>query len=222
LAASREPVTNGNGRGSHPITGPPGDDGGRVSQGLADVLMHRLFSAGLDLHAALTYIEADLAKEITVAKIHKAIDGLDRAIRDFRGMVFDLHPDDSSTRAGLRTLIVEAVERACAPGCAFPALTLGPGIETVIGQSAWQKVARLVHRTLSLVPGERLPDVHVLVTADPRPPTWLVIHLDAPRNDLAEVSGRLHALHGRDVLCQDLPRSPERCRIRLEWPMAVR
>lgn len=221
MAASREPVTNGNGRGSL-ITGPPGY-GERVSHGLADALMHRLFAVGLDLHAALTYIEADLAKDVMVDKIHKAIDGLDGAIKDFRGVVFDLHPEGSSSeRAGLRTLIVEAVERACAPGGACPALTLGHGIERVICQPAWQQVARLVHQTLTLVPGERLPDVHVMVTADPRPPTWLVMHLDAPADDLAEVTGRLRVLNGMDVSCQDLPRSPERSRIRLEWPMAVR
>jgi hypothetical protein len=215
----------------------PGDDDrldetGRISQGLADVLVHRLFAVGLDLHAALTYIEADIADDMTIEKIHKAIGGLDGAIRDFRAVVFDLHPEGLMAQAGLRTLIVEAVERACAPGGGRPVLTLGQGMEAVIDQPAWQQVARLVHRTLTLVPGERLCDTHVVVTADPRPPTRLVMHIDGPVRDLAGVAGRLRAVdehtpreddrHWRemDFSCQDVPRYPERSRIRLEWCMA--
>jgi hypothetical protein len=194
--------------------------------------MHRLFAVGLDLHAALAYIEADIADDVTIKKIHKAIGGLDGAIRDFRGVVFDLHPDGPVSQAGLRTLIVEAVERACAPGGGCPVLTLGHGMEDVIDQPAWHQVARLIHRTLTLVPGERLRDTHVVVTADPRPPARLVMHIDGPMGDLAGVAGRLRAVdehtppeddrHWRDMdfSCQDVPRYPERSRIRLEWCMA--
>lgn len=202
---------------------------GGITQGLADVLVHRLFAVGLDLHAALTYIEANIAGDVTVEKIHKAIGGLDGAIRDFRGAVFDLHPEGSATHPGLRSLIVEAVERACEPGRGCPVLTLGHGMERVIERPAWQQVARLVHRTLTLVPGEHLCDTHVVVTADPRPPTRLVMHIDGPVGDLA---GRLRAVDGRvsrqddahwhDFSCQELPRCPERSRIRLEWSMAPR
>jgi hypothetical protein len=189
--------------------------------------VHRLFAVGLDLHAALTYIEAHLAEGVAIDKIHKAINGLDGAIRDFRGVVFDLHPEGRVAHDGLRALIVEAVERACAPGGACPAITLGYGMETVIDEPAWQRAARLVHRTLMLVPCERLPDAHIMVTADPRPPTRLVMHIDAPAGALAEMAGRIRSLgaHGAgevDVSCQTLPRSPERSRIRLEWPVAPR
>jgi hypothetical protein len=226
-------VANGHGESMPPggVAELPGeedrlDESGRISQGLADVLVHRLFAVGLDLHAALTYIEADLGHDVTISKLHKAIGGLDGAIRDFRGVVFDLRPDGPSAQTGLRALIVEAVERACAPGGGCPVLTLGHGMEAVIDQPAWPHVARLVHRTLALVPLGRLSSTHVVVTADPRPPTRLVMHIDGPVRDLAGVAGRLRALDERgdgvhmDVSCQDLPRSPERSRIRLEWPMA--
>lgn len=202
----------------------------RISPGLADVLVHRLFAVGLDLHSALTCIEADLGDDATVERIHRAINGLDRAIRDFRGVVFDLHPGDEATPPGVRSMIVEAVERACAPSVARPALTLGRGLESVADPAVWQRVARLVHRTLTLVPGDRLASAHVAVAADPHPPQRLVVHIDAPARDLAGVAGRLRALEthdedraaGRttdrmDVSCQDLPRFPERTRIRLEW-----
>ncbi len=232
-----------------PVASGHGDDlapaGERIAPGMADALVHRLFAVGLDLHAALTYIEADIAGDATIEKIHKAISGLDGAIRDFRGVVFDLHPAGPATRASLRALIVEAVERACGPGGACPALTLGHGMESVLDRRAWQQAARLIHRTLALLCGERLADAHVVVTADPRPPARLVMHIDGPVRDLAGMAGRLRALdrraltgrgggsgarqdgaegramswHGMDVSCQTLPRSPDRSRIRLEWPM---
>jgi hypothetical protein len=205
-----------------------GAEGERISHGLADVLVHRLFAVGLDLHAVLTCIENGIAGDVTVEKIYKAISGLDGAIRDFRGVVFDLHPEGSAARPGLRALIVEAVERACAPGDARPAITLGHGLEAVADQTVWLQVARLVHRTLTLVPCERLSDAHVAVAADLRPPTRLVLNIDAPAADLAGVAGRLRALdehgmdmRGMDVSCQPLPQTPERSRIRLEWRMAA-
>ncbi|MCW2861085.1 MAG: Histidine kinase [Actinoallomurus sp.] len=219
-------MVNGDAGGRGPaLAGLPGDEGERISQGLADGLMHRLFAVGLDLHAALTYIEADISTHVTVDKLHKAIHGLDGAIRDFRGVVFGLYPEGAAERPnGLRTLIVEAVERACDPGEACPSITLGHGMEAVIDPPAWQRAAELVHRTLTLVPGEYLSAAHVAITADPRPPIRLVIHIDAPAGNLAEFTGRLRALNGCgvDLSCQALPRSPERSRIRLEWPMTPR
>jgi hypothetical protein len=204
----------------------PDDDAGRISQGLADVLVHRLFAVGLDLHAALTYIEANISEDLTVDKIHKAIGGLDNAIKDFRGVVFDLHPEGATGRDGLRALIVEAVERACAPGGVCPAITLGHGIDLLIDEPAWQEAARLVHRALTLVPCERLSETHVMVTADPRPPTRLVMHIDAPACDLTGVAGHLRTLggqggndHGMDISCRQA-RSPDRSRIRVEWPVS--
>ena len=233
MTTTRGPAANGHGGENAP--GPPGEadrrlgaEGERISQGLADVLVHRLFAVGLDLHAALTCIEGGIAGDVTAERIHRAIGGLDGAIRDFRGVVLDLHPEGSAVRPGLRALIVEAVERACAPGGARPAITLGHGLETVVDQTVWLQVARLVHRTLTLVPGERMSDAHVAVAADPRPPTRLVLHIEAPAVDLAGVAGRLRALdehdtdmRGMDVSCQVLPRTPERSRIRLEWPVAA-
>jgi hypothetical protein len=206
---------------------PVGEDE-RVCLGLADVLVHRLFAVGLDLHSALTCIESGIGGDVTAERIHRAISGLDGAIRDFRGVVLDLHPEGSAARTGLRSLIVEAVELACGPAGARPAITLGHGLEAVADRAVWQRAARLVHQTLALVPRELLSDAHVAVAADPRPPKRLVMHIDAPAGALAGVAGRLRALDtgGQDadrmnVSCQDVPRSPEHARIRLEWRMAA-
>jgi hypothetical protein len=196
---------------------PPRDEADRISHGMADVLMHELFAVGLDLHAALTYIEANVGREIAVDKIHQAIRGLDGAIRDFRGVVFDLHPDGVTPPAGLRALLVEAVERACGPAGDCPAITLGHGVDAVLDLPTAFQLARVLHRILTMVPGDRLPGAQVEVTTAGRPPNRLVVQVDAPVGDLSEVAGRVRSLDGRriEVSCQALARS--RSRIRLEY-----
>jgi hypothetical protein len=193
---------------------------GRLSQDMADVLVHRLFAVGLDLHAALTYIEAHIAEHVAIEKIHNAICGLDDALRDFRSLVFDLHQDGfpPSPPRSLRSLIVEAVERACEPaGGGCPMITLGSGVN-VTDEATSHQVARLIHRVLALVPAERLPSAHIEVAADPRPPGRLVVHIDVHVRDLADVVGRFGAMVGQhiDISCQALTRSPACSRIRLE------
>jgi hypothetical protein len=194
----------------------PGGEGDRIAPGMADVLVHELFAVGLDLHAALTYIEANIGREIAVEKIHQAIRGLDGAIRDFRGVVFDLHPDGTAPPAGLRALLVEAVERACGPAGACPAITMGHGVDAVLDLPTAFQLARVLHRVLTMVPGDRLPGAHVEVTADGPPPSRLVVQIDATMGDLCEVAGRVRSLDGQriEVSCHALARS--RSRIRLE------
>jgi signal transduction histidine kinase len=61
------------------------DDHDRIAEGLNDVVVRRLFSAGLALEAALGLIGEHRA----VGKIEHAISELDQAIADLRGTVFD-------------------------------------------------------------------------------------------------------------------------------------
>jgi hypothetical protein len=63
------------------------EDHERIAVGLNDVVVRRLFAAGLDLQAALGRIDDHLA----AGKIRHAVDELDQAIRDIRDTIFD-HP----------------------------------------------------------------------------------------------------------------------------------
>jgi signal transduction histidine kinase len=60
------------------------EDHDRIADGLNDVVVHRLFSAGLALEAALALIGAHPA----AGKIEHAIGELDQAIIDLRTAVF--------------------------------------------------------------------------------------------------------------------------------------
>jgi signal transduction histidine kinase len=57
----------------------------RIAGGMNDVVVHRLFSAGLALETALVL----MGDHPGAAKVQKAIGELDLAIRDFRNVLFD-------------------------------------------------------------------------------------------------------------------------------------
>ena len=62
----------------------------RVAAGLNDIVVHRLFSAGLSLETALGL----MGDQPRAAKVRDAIGELDLAIRDFRNVLFDHHRPD--------------------------------------------------------------------------------------------------------------------------------
>lgn len=56
----------------------------RIAAGLNDIVVYRLFSAGLSLETALGL----MGDQPGTAKVQEAIDVLDLAIRDFRNVLF--------------------------------------------------------------------------------------------------------------------------------------
>jgi hypothetical protein len=178
---------------------------------LADVLIRRLFGVGLDLHGALAHIDRG---SVAVEKVRSAVRGLDIAIKDVRGAVFDVGRGPFSS--GVRALVVEAVERACehTGGCS-PMIVFGQGVDAVSEQATSQRVALLIHEILTRVPDDRLSAARVEVIADSRPPPRLVAHIDVPGSDAAGVADRPE-VNGLDVSWHTLATSPARSRIRVE------
>ena len=66
-------------------------DHDRIAGGMNDIVVHRLFSAGLCLETALGL----MGDHHGAAKVQDAIGELDLAIRDFRNVLFDHHQPDS-------------------------------------------------------------------------------------------------------------------------------
>ena len=60
------------------------EDHDRIARGMNDVVIHRIFAAGLDLQAALGLI----GDQRGTSQICHAIDELDQAIRDIRDTIF--------------------------------------------------------------------------------------------------------------------------------------
>ncbi len=69
------------------------EDRERIAAGMNDLLVHRLFSAGLSLQAALGI----LGDHPAAGKVWDAVNDLDLAVRELRSILFDqLAPDDQS------------------------------------------------------------------------------------------------------------------------------
>jgi signal transduction histidine kinase len=64
------------------------EDRDRIALRMNDVVIHRIFSAGLHLQHALGL----LGDQRGTREIGQAVDDLDHAIRDIRDIVFDLGP----------------------------------------------------------------------------------------------------------------------------------
>lgn len=64
------------------------EDHDRVAPDINDTVIHRIFAAGLDLHAALRMI----GDHRGASPVYHAIDELDRAIRDIRDAVVNREP----------------------------------------------------------------------------------------------------------------------------------
>jgi len=60
-------------------------DRDRIANGMNDIVVHRLFSAGLCLQTALELI----GNHPGAAKVQEAVGELDLAIRDLRNVLFD-------------------------------------------------------------------------------------------------------------------------------------
>ena len=69
-------------------------DRDRIAEALNDVVINRIFSAGLALETALELMDSERA---AAGKVHEAIGELDMVIRDMRNVVFDhWQPDPPS------------------------------------------------------------------------------------------------------------------------------
>ncbi len=105
LLTQGSPASNGRAPGD---TGAPEmishltSDHDQIAQRLNDVVVHRIFAAGLDLHGALGLISDQAA----ASKIYHAIDELDQAIMGIRESIFGPGPRDP--QPGRRPRPVEA------------------------------------------------------------------------------------------------------------------
>ncbi|MGO8886804.1 MAG: hypothetical protein ACLQI7_24550, partial [Streptosporangiaceae bacterium] len=85
---SGEPLASGRTTDSAEMVLRLTEDHERIAQGLTDLVVRRLFAAGLDLQAALGL----LGEHRATAKVYHAIDELDQAIVDLRDSIFGPAP----------------------------------------------------------------------------------------------------------------------------------
>jgi ATP-dependent 26S proteasome regulatory subunit len=81
---TRDPPASNGAVGSAEVARHLIEDRDRIAQDMNDVVVSRLFAAGLDLHAALGRI----GNHSGATNIHHAIGELDQAIKDIRDVIF--------------------------------------------------------------------------------------------------------------------------------------
>jgi hypothetical protein len=91
-ASSGQAPAHGDPAGLAEITLRLVEDHDRIAQGLNDVVIRRLFAAGLDLHTALGLV----GDHCGAGRIRHAILELDHAIREIRDAIFDTGAPASS------------------------------------------------------------------------------------------------------------------------------
>jgi hypothetical protein len=96
-------------------------DRDRIAAGMNDLVVHRLFAAGLALETALGLMGGHPG----AGKVHEAVGELDLAIRDVRNVVFDHHHPDSPPRRAVLALPA-VLTRLTFPRAALPELSPVP------------------------------------------------------------------------------------------------
>jgi signal transduction histidine kinase len=116
----------------------------RIARDLHDVVIQRLFAAGMQLQGAARHV----GRPEVGARIDGVVDDLDSTIRDIREAIFELR---SSDRGDLRHAIRALLDEVRAPLGFRPHLTLAGPLDTVIPETLRPVVLAVLREALSNV-----------------------------------------------------------------------
>ena len=117
----------------------------RIARDLHDLVIQRVFGAGMRLSAMLP-----AAQGATAVKLREVVDELDSVIRDIRTTIFDLQAEGSvggGLRANVRHLVADAAERL-----GFPPRTRFSGpVDTIVDRDVEEQLLAVLREALSNV-----------------------------------------------------------------------
>jgi signal transduction histidine kinase len=117
----------------------------RIARDLHDLVIQRVFGAGMRLSAMLP-----AAQGATAVKLREVVDELDSVIRDIRTTIFDLQAEGSvggGLRANVRHLVADAAERlGFSPRTRFS----GP-VDTIVDRDVEEQLLAVLREALSNV-----------------------------------------------------------------------
>jgi signal transduction histidine kinase len=131
----------------------------RIARDLHDVVIQRLFAAGMQLQGAThSIVRADV-----LSRINNVVDDLDNTIRDIRGAIFELRtPVYADLRAEIRS-VVDAARNALG---FRPTLALNGPIDSAVPDELRQTIVAVLREALSNAARHaKAGDVEVAVTA---------------------------------------------------------
>jgi len=116
----------------------------RIARDLHDVVIQRLFAAGMQLQGAARHAVRPEIRQ----RIDSVVDDLDTTIRDIRGAIFELRtPAHGHLRSEIRSLVEEA-------GAALgfrPRLTIDGPVDSAVPDPVWPELLAVLREALSNV-----------------------------------------------------------------------
>ncbi|WP_412538760.1 GAF domain-containing protein [Longispora sp. K20-0274] len=116
----------------------------RIARDLHDVVIQRLFAAGMHLQGAARIT----AKQDVADRINAVVDDLDGTIRDIRGAIFELR---SPTTSQLRTEVRDLVDESARTLGFRPALTLDGPLDSAVPDEVRPDLLAVLREALSNV-----------------------------------------------------------------------
>ncbi|MFJ9770588.1 GAF domain-containing protein [Kitasatospora sp. NPDC101157] len=118
----------------------------RIARDLHDLAIQRLFATGMTLQGATRFIEHPEATD----RVLRAIDDLDETAKTIRATIFGLRLRESGPAAsGLRTRVVEVVERAARSLGFAPALRMSGLLDVTVPPEIAEAVVAVLEEALS-------------------------------------------------------------------------
>ncbi|SOB88613.1 sensor histidine kinase [Streptomyces sp. 1331.2] len=135
----------------------------RIARDLHDLAIQRLFATGMTLQGATRFIEHPEATD----RVLRAIDDLDETAKTIRATIFGLRlREKGPAAAGLRSRVVEVLERAARPLGFAPALRMSGLLDVTVPPEVADAVIAVLEEALSNAARHaRASTVDVTVTA---------------------------------------------------------
>ncbi|MEP1125334.1 MAG: PAS domain S-box protein [Ilumatobacter sp.] len=179
------------------------DDRERIARDLHDLVIQRLFGAGMRLQAVIP----EMASQVAIERTHETIGELDATIRELRSAIFSLHrrADDRSVTEEITLAIEQHVDRL-----GFrPAVSFEGPVDSLAEGRANELRATLREALSNVARHARATKVEVRVVATASTTTLVVtddgcgIPVDGPRGDgLANMAERATRLGGEFSLLE--------------------
>ncbi|MCW2622608.1 MAG: GAF:ATP-binding region, ATPase-like, partial [Frankiales bacterium] len=122
-------------------------DRDRIARDLHDLVIQRLFAAGMQLESTYSKIESEEARD----RIRHAVDDLDGTIREIRSTIYALNHTASAGPMSLRLRLLEAVDAGEELLGFAPAVRLAGMLDTTVPQDLAEHVSAVLREALSNV-----------------------------------------------------------------------
>ncbi|AXK36172.1 GAF domain-containing protein [Streptomyces armeniacus] len=130
------------------------EDRDRIARDLHDLVIQRLFAAGMTLQGAQREAEQAPAgggedRTDVPARIGVALDQLDATIAEIRTAIYALQQDPGEAHAGLRTRVLREVGLAAGPLGFRPSVRFAGPVDTRVGEATTRELVAALREALS-------------------------------------------------------------------------